>query len=649
MPDSADHVAAGQAVNVTAPFDFDVTTGYRTDDREISFFLWELMQVEEKFLGKAPSKGVDRAKVEAFLADARRHAYRLATASEDGDRNPAHLLPDGTVAIPDSYYPLWEEHKRDWFWLRQHGDDLSLTDDADRYPHPVMQMVSEMFTGANASFMTYAGFTPSAANLIRVRGTETQKRLFVDKLKSVTWDACFCATEPDAGSDLGAVQTLADPIEGEIYSIQGEKKYITAGMHPLTENTVYIVLGRMRGTGSALSLSCFVVPRFWVEEDGSLTPNHVDCAVVEDKMGLNGCANTHLVFGKSGTTRGYLLGNRPNLALYQLVNLMRKARIGTGQIATAIASSAYLHSLEYARHRIQGSRFDQSSVPNAPRVRIIEHLDVQRMLLEMKAKVEGCRAVIGKISGHSAMIQKISRIEPIDEATARRHGRLAMLYAPIAKAYISEQAWQIVTLAIQVHGAVGYLRNRPLEQYARDLKILTIWEGTNFIQSQDLVRDKLGFGRESVSIKDFSDDVRASIDAAKAFPELSRDADSLAAALEALLAALETIRQLSDNGEMMRISQFCTRFLQMFGEVMMAWCLLDAARVSAKALSQLPDGHPDHAFYRGKIKTSHFFHENILPNVAAQAAVLADNEQATVAMEDAEFGYRAPSAQQPSA
>jgi acyl-CoA dehydrogenase len=239
-----------------------------------------------------------------------------------------------------------------------------------------------------------------------------------------------------------------------VYSIVGEKRYITAGVHPLTKNTVYIVLGRVEGaTRSSLSMSAFLVPRYWAGEDGSLGDNHVKCLRVEDKMGLSGCPNTHLRFGEGGVTRGYLLGNRANVGLLQMQMLMRKARIGTGQLALAMASSAYLHSLRYARRRIQGPRFDQSSNPSAPRVAIIEHLDVQRMLLEMKAKVEGCRSLLLKISVLGTKLQQVVYEQGSrDGAEARRYAGLALMLSPVAKAYASDEAWNIATLAIQVHG-----------------------------------------------------------------------------------------------------------------------------------------------------------------------------------------------------
>jgi acyl-CoA dehydrogenase len=622
-------------------------TVYLSDEREMRFFLWELFEVDRRLLGLFPYEGVDRDKVEQLLKKARTHAATLAEAFYEGDRRPAHRAADGSVVIPEVFRGLWREHLRDWLWLRQQGDDLLIHDrKSGRFPHIVNQVVAELFTGANPSFMTYAGFTPAAVGLIRARGSELQKQVMLEKLSSMEWDACFCATEPDAGSDLSAIASTGRKLDGEVYAVRGEKRYISAGMHPLTGNTVYIVLGRVQGAStSALSLSCFLVPRFWREADGSLSPNHVECARVEDKMGLNGCANTHLVFGRSGTSRGYLLGNKANVALLQLAALMRKARIRTGGMGLAMASSAYLHSLRYARERVQGVPFDQSSNPKAAKVKIVQHRDVQRMLLEMKAKVEGCRALLGRISFHSSLIQHfINKPQPesrqvVDEEVVRRHTRLASFYAPIAKAYVSDEAWNIVTSAIQVHGAVGYLRDRPLEQYARDIKILSIWEGTNYIQAQDLVRDKLGFGRQSLVMRDFEEEVAQCLGKSAEFPELAPEFQRLSAALADLRSTLDCVAEQADQARLLEISQFCTRLLAMFGEFIVGWNLMEAACVAAKRLRELAPSDADRPFYRGKIKTAKFYVHNILPGVGAKAAILKAGHASYVEMQSDEFGF----------
>lgn len=623
-----------------------VEQAYLSDPREIDFFLWEFFQVDKTVMARAPFHLGTREAVQGLRERARIHAQHLGAAYAAGDRDPARRIDDDNVHIPASFHTLWDEHLRDWNWMRQQGDEtIEYRDGMVLFPHLVNQVMGESFIGANPAFMTYCGFTPAAATLIRQRGTARQKALFLDKLDSVEWDACFCATEADAGSDLTAVQTTAEPLGDDVYAISGEKSYISAGMHPLTKNTLHLVIGRMASAASSpMSLSCFIVPRYWPEADGSLSPNNVVCAHVEDKMGLNGCANTRLVFGRGKTTRGFLLGNKANVALLQLSNLMTKARVHTGIHSVGLASSAYLHALRHARRRIQGARFDQSANPRAPKVAIIEHLDVQRMLLDMKAKVEGCRILMGRIAYHASMVQHLEHLrdhcgQAIDRAELDRHSRLMFMYSPIGKAYNSDEAWKVVTQAIQVHGAEGYLRRRPLEQYARDMKILTIWEGTNYIQAQHLVRDRLGFGRQSMALRDFEDEVGRCLVQAPEFPELAREFDAVGQALQHLKDALHDIGRHADAGRLLLVSQFCSRLLTMFGEVIVGWNLLEAACIAVQRLRTIAADDPDREFYNGKLKVARYFAHNVLPQVACSREVIARGDDSFVHAASAEFGF----------
>jgi acyl-CoA dehydrogenase len=609
---------------------------YRWDPREIAFHLWEFFRVEA-CLGQAPCERVTRGDVEALLERAAAHAADLARANPEGDRDPARLMPDGSVHIPAAFKALWEEHRRDWFWLRQQIDGSRQVDRGGKQlPHIVIQAVGEMFLGANASFMTYAGFTPAGATLIRKRGTPEQQAIFVDKLNSVRWDACFTATEPEAGSDLIAIKTSAQKLAGDVYAITGEKCYITAGMHDLTENTVHILLARTRGAASGpLSLSCFLVPRFWPNEDGSLSPNGVHCTRVADKMGLNGCANTHLRFGEREQTRGFLLGGKENVALLQMAHMMRLARIGTGQIALAMASSAYLHALDYARRRVQGARFDEASNPRARRVPIIEHPDVQRMLLDMKSRVEGSRILLGRIAASGLRMHQLALAGASKEEISRNE-RLSMVLAPIAKAHISDEGWRTISQALQVHGAVGYFRERPIEQYLRDSRILSIWEGTNYIQAQDLIRDKLRFGRESLLFTDLSEEIRRVIERARGDCGLAAEADALENGLDGLAACLDTVADRAAAKDFLPIAQFCTRVLNLFGAVTMAWGLVEAACIAADALKR--DCGSDEAFYRGKIKSARFYLHNALAEAVATVPLIRNMAFAYTAMDTKEFG-----------
>lgn len=621
----------------------DPASSYLWDPREIEFILWELFRIQEN-LGKSPCENITRRKVETLFNNVIPHIKKLADANVAGDRDPARLLDDGSVYIPKEFVPLWEEHRQDWFWIRQQVDGSRHVDrGGNQLPHLVIQLLGELFVGANASFMTYAGFTPAGATLIRKRGTPEQQALFLDKLDSVVWDACFTVTEPEAGSDLIAIKTYAEPLYDDVYEIHGEKCYITAGQHGLTENTVHIVLARTRkGVSGPLALSCFLVPRLWPQNDGSLVPNGVCCTEVSGKMGLNGCANTRLTFGVEAQTRGFLLGGKENVAFLQMAHMMRLARIGTGQIGLALASTSYLHALDYARRRIQGARFDESANPRATRVAIIEHPDVQRMLLEMKSRVEGARILLGRIAHSGLKLHQMALAGAPREAMAKVE-RLSILLAPVAKAHISDDSWHVISLALQVHGARGYLQDLPIEQNLRDARILSIWEGTNYIQAQDLIRDKLRFGCETMLFVDFRDAVRESIEKARLMDCLAADAAQLELALDGLHQVMAAIGQQASSQEFLPIAQFCTRVMGLFGTIAIGWGLLDAACVAAAAIERDPDC--DAAFYRGKLKTAHYYMANVVAEAIARIPQLCAMAEGYEQMHSDEFGFHGADSQ----
>ena len=595
-------------------------SAYKVSLRELRFFLWELHKTDQTFLARAPFNDKNRAYYDALLERARAFAYELGKAYQASDRQECRLLENGTVEIPKEFHGLWQRYKDEWIQVL--GNDSESQQPA--LPPLIRQAIQEMFMGANPAFMTYGGFNFPAIKLLKLHGTAAQKATYLRKLQRYDWDACFCATEQQAGSDLTAVTTVAKPLENGEYAVSGEKVYISAGMHTLTENTVYFVLGRINTTTStSYSLSCLLVPRFWPNpETGELEDNHVECTSLLRKMGLKGCANTQLVFGRSGTTRAVLLGDRKNAGLLQLVPLMNQARMSTAIIGLGLASSAYLHSADFAGKRLQGRAISRTSDASAPAVPIIEHADVQRMLLEMKARVEGCRGLLGKLTGASTQAFALEAEPVLDEAQVEKYRKLVLLFTPVCKAFVSDQAWKICELAIQVHGGVGYTDAYPVEQNARDVKILSIWEGTNYIQSQDLVRDKLGFGRNSRLIKYLREELDAFLSSKTGVgTELQKQFPVLENAMIAVEQALALIGEHVRAGRTHETSQFYTRFLEMIGLTASAWVLLESACLAERQLHQQQSAE-EAAFYRGKVKTAHYFFANILPTVTQHVHTL---------------------------
>ena len=491
-------------------------------------------------------------------------------------------------------------------------------------------MVNEIFMGASPTFMIYSGFCSPAMYLIERFGTDDLKARFTQKLAEQSWGACLCMTEPNAGTDVGAARTKAIKQDDGTYLIEGGKIFISSGMHDLTENIVYIVLARVEGAPDGTTgLSCFVVPRFNQLDDGTLEDNNVRCVRLEEKMGLHGCATAQLTYGESGPCKAYLLGERENIGIRQLSTMMHMARISTGIYALGLANRAYMSAVEYANERIQGVDFRQAFNPKAEKVAIIKHADVRRMLLEMKSKVEGCRALVHKLTYHQSIRSDIEVAQQNNlslpdnwKELHKYHESLVNLLTPIVKAYTSDQAWRVSETAIQVFGGHGYICDHPVEQCARDSKILSIWEGTNFIQSADLMRDKLAMGRNSKLLALYKSEVEKSITDIREAGFMAKEVDELEASLNTLIETHALMGQWVRERKMEFIFGVSTRFLEMMSEVTLAWLLLDAAAISLHALKDLED-ESDEAFYKGKVASAEFFVRNILPGVKSKADIIA--------------------------
>ena len=581
---------------------------YKTDLREFDFLLWEQFTKAKDVFDSELYKSCTEDTIGEILTRAKRFSYEHLGAAYQASDEQGCKLEDGKVTLPKEYPELWQRFKEDW------GNMASIDGSSSTSMPPfAMQMLLEMFMGANPSFMTYGGFCLPSSVLVEKYGTELQKSLFKEKLATSEWTSCLTLTEPQAGSDVSLVNTKAKKQDDGTYLLTGEKYLISAGMHDLTENTVYFVMGRGdESSEGTFGLSCFIVPKYWVEEDGSIGDfNNVECIGLADKMGFNGCANTHLTFGKNGPCKAYLMGNREKVGLLQFLTLMNQARISTGVYALGMASSAYLNALNYATQRLQGKKFHESFNPAAQRVNIIGHVDVQRMLLEMKSKVEGCRALIAKLTLSESLIN-VYKNNPDKKDDVFKQQGLMNLLTPVVKAYVSDNAWRICELAIQTCGGKGYLKDLGIEQYARDVKVLAIWEGTNYIQSQDLIRDKLGMGATGKLYRIYQEEIETFLGHANDFPEFTSEFRQLSTSYNHLTEALNQVQAWVKSKQLNRIPAYSTRILHLMGDVTIAWLLLEAATVSAAALTKDNRRQTDD-FYEGKIHSARFFINNELP------------------------------------
>jgi alkylation response protein AidB-like acyl-CoA dehydrogenase len=589
---------------------------YQIDMRELEFLLFEQFDVNQLFKDCELDDQIDESTYRSVLEVARRFSCeRLGPLYQSADREGCTLRDDGTVQVPKGFKELWDAY-RELGW----GAMFSTTETQQGVPMMAALPLLEMQFGANPSFMIYTGFALPLSQLIRQHDRTGAQAEFRNRLIDSSWGACICLTEPGAGSDVGQIRTRAVRQTDGSYRIFGSKIFISSGSHEMADNLLYAVLARVEGAPAGTAgLSCFLVPR--KRQDGAgqwQQPNGVTCVRLEDKMGLRACATAELLFEDA---HGSLLGERENIGLQQIFSLLSQARFSTGIFGLGMASSAYLFAQSYASERVQGSDAAQAFSQSAPRLTIINHADVRRMLLEMKSKVEGSRALLCKVALHHSYSHE-PLLSKTDKALVKRHDGLYKLLTPIVKAYISDQAWRVCELAIQVMGGHGFIRDYPLEQYARDVKILSLWEGTNYMQAADLVRDKIAMGRGSMLVRWFVEDITAFLDAQSAIVGLEGELDILRSALAGMGEAIDLLGGWTREKRLDLVFGYATRILELVSEVALSWMLLEAACI-AKAKLDCDGLTPDERlFYEGKVLSARYFVRNHLVAWPGRLAVL---------------------------
>jgi hypothetical protein len=399
-----------------------------------------------------------------------------------------------------------------------------------------------------------------------------------------------------------------------------------------------MVLARVEGAPPGTKgLSLFIVPKVRINADGTLgEPNDVVTGSIEHKMGINGSSTAVLNFGENGGCVGELVGTTENHGMPQMFRMMNGARIGVGVQGVSVASAAYLNALEYAKDRKQGSHITQWKDPTAPRVSIIEHPDVRRMLLDMKSRVEGIRALIVKLARHEDSVQQY---RGKDDAKAAYHQGQVDLLVPLVKAYGSDQAFRVCETAIQTYGGAGYTRDYPVEQYCRDAKIFSVYEGTNHIQAMDLVGRKLGQAG-GANMQAFLGDVSAFVAKNEKHPALGAAVKELAGAQEALGGATMRLLGWFQMGKMPLVPLAANTFLEMMAETTVAWLLLQGAQIAIEAREKLPagpEGDADRAFYDGKKHAALYFARAVLPRVKFHAEQLGREDTSPIEIPNEAF------------
>lgn len=610
------------------------------DLKDARFILYEQLNVEELCLSERYSDhSLDTFEMTINAAE-KLAVNDFVPANDPGDKQGCTWL-DGKVKVPDVYHkPFQKLCDGGWFCVQE-----SYEVGGQNLPHVIDYICKQLFFAANHGLTGYYGLTHSAAKVIEVFGTEKQKKNYMLPLYAGTYGGTMCLTESQAGSDVGAVKTKARKNKDGTYSISGGKIFITGGETDLTENIIHIVLARIEGDPEGTKgLSCFVVPKIRVNDDGSLgEDNDVNCVGIEHKMGMKGSATSVLSFGENGNCVGELLGQERN-GIVTMFNMMNEQRLLVGLQGLAQGSTAYLHALGYARERKQGLGFGKKSFDQDS---IIVHSDVKVNLLWMKSYTEGVRALIL----YSIFCMDKMHLYEDDEEQKRKYTDILEVLTPICKAYGSDKGFEVCIKAIQVLGGYGYCSEYLVEQFARDSKITSIYEGTNGIQSLDLIGRKVNM-KNGAAYKAIIAQVNETIKEALEVAELASYANELSMYLGTLEEITEQIKSQNSNGEVLLTQSWAQTYLEIWGDLMVGWMFLWQATLASKKLNVVlkesaaneKSAHDvinkdniNLDFYAGKIVTAKYYFGMLLPAVIGKFESIKKSDRAFLEMKEAYF------------
>jgi len=618
---------------------------YKSNVRDIEFNLFEVLGREE-ILGIAPYADLDRETVSAILAEADHLAKtKLAESFADGDGDlPVFDPRTHTVTVPQDVKKSFRALMDSGAWQLELPMELG----GHVTPPSVQWAVHELNIGANPSVLLYSA-GPKFAYALWTTGHERDQRIAKIMIER-QWGATMVLTEPDAGSDVGAGRTKAIPQNDGSWQIEGVKRFITSGEHDLTENIIHLVLARPQGVEGVggpgtKGLSLYIVPKFHFDlETGELSGerNGVFATNLEKKMGIKGSATCELTFGGTELPAiGWLLGEVHD-GIAQMFHMIEHARMLVGAKAIATLSTGYLNALEYAKVRVQGADLTRAANRTAPRVTIAHHPDVRRSLMTQKSFAEGLRALLL----YAATIQDRNAIARANGTSDHSAERLNDLLLPIVKGYGSERSWVLLgTESLQTFGGSGFLTDYPIEQYVRDAKIDTLYEGTTAIQGQDLFLRKI-VKDQGRGLADLSAQITQWLGAESGNGQLKEERALLQQALDdvgAIVAIMINDLGMSMPGaansnprNVYKVGLNTTRLLMALGDVICAWLLLRGAEVALDRLNA--DLTPaEKSFYEGKVGSGRWFARTVLPKLAAELAIAEGVDLAIMDLDEAAF------------
>lgn len=558
--------------------------------------------------------------VEAILIEAGRFAGEvLAPLNSTGDHQGCRWF-DGKVTTPDGFPAAYQQFIEGGWHSMPAASEIG----GQGMPALVSSAVAEMWKSANLAFSLCQMLTMGAVEALANHASDTLKQRFLPKMVAGEWTGTMNLTEPQAGSDLSAVRTRAEP-DGDHYRLSGSKIFITWGEHDVAENVIHLVLARLpdapRGTRG---ISLFIAPKFLVNPDGSLgARNDLVCASIEHKLGIHGSPTAVMSYGDKEGAVAYLVGE-PNRGLEYMFTMMNHARLNVGLEGVAVSEAAYQHAVAYARGRVQGK-----PIGGAERDPIIHHPDVRRMLMDMRARTEAMRA----LAYCTAACMDRARHHPDPGVRAHNQGRVELL-TPVVKGWCTESSILIASTGIQVHGGMGYVEETGAAQYLRDARITTIYEGTTGIQANDLLGRKL-VRDKGLNAGALIRDMTAELDALALTngTDLSAIASAFRAALGAFKEATAWLLARYDSNPR-EAAAGAVPYLKLTGIVVGGWQMARAARIARDLLSA---GEENAAFLHAKIATARFYAEHVLPEAAGARDEITAGAGSTLALEEMSF------------
>jgi alkylation response protein AidB-like acyl-CoA dehydrogenase len=613
--------------------------------RDQQFILFEQLGIE-KLLEAEKFADFSKEVVTMMQDEAEKMALNvLLPINAEGDREGC-TFKDGKVSVPACFHEAFKKYVEAGWFCPTESPDVG----GQGAPVAVAMSCFEMMSAANFAFLMYPGLTHGAAGLIEKFGTEKQKNKYMLNMYAGKWTGTMCLTEPGAGSDVGALKTTAKRLPDGTFAITGSKSFISCGDHDLAENIIHPVLARIDGDSPGTGgISIFIVPKYRVNDDGRLGEfNDVNTGNIEHKMGIKASATCTLNFGDDGKCIGELLGEERQ-GMKVMFHMMNEARLEVGIQSLGHATAAYEHAVQYAKERVQSVPFWEIKNPDAKAVPIIQHPDIRRKLLWMKSHVEGIRAM----NYFVAYCMDMEAISTSKEGKDKWHGFVELL-TPVCKAYSSEKALLVCSAAIDVYGGYGYCSEYPVEQYMRDCKIASIYEGTNGIQCLDLVGRKLA-QRQGMDVMNLLGEINSTIAKSKEIEELRKYAVKLEEAQKALIDLTMRFAQMGKNADFMIPVLNATPYLDVFGDVVIGHFLLQAAAIAHDKLTAiyqekgvadaigkkraLIHENPEVAFYCGKIAAAKFFAAEILSTANARCESIKAGERVSIEMADESFAY----------